>query len=262
MKRILMITASVLMLITFIPTVNAQEEGSSWNTGLDIYSSYIWRGLKFGTGAAFQPSVDFTAGGFTIGAWGSFSTGSEEAAEADLYASYGFNLGENASLSFTVTDYYFPGSAYFNKNSHFIEPLVSLGLGNLSLTAAYMLIPGTDAVAGIAGSPAMVNLVTGELTPAVEAVEAVEATNYGSSGDFYLQAGYTAGPVTLTLGGGNGQYSIEKEVHTEDKFVISNIGIGTSKAIKITDSFSLPISGSVILNPSTEQLFVVIGISL
>jgi len=228
MKKILMITASVLLLITFIPNARAQEE-SKWNAGLDIYSSYIWRGLKFGTGAAFQPSVDFTAGGFTVGAWGSYSTGSEEAPETDLYATYAFDLGEKAALSFTVTDYYFPGSAYFDKNSHFVEPLVNLGLGNLSLTAAYMFYDG--------------------------------AGNGDDSGDIYLQAGYAAGPVSLTLGGGNGQYSFEDEGE-DDKFAISNIGIGTSKEIKITDSFSLPISGSIILNPSTEQLFVVVGISL
>jgi uncharacterized protein (TIGR02001 family) len=230
MKKILMITASVLLLITFIPKVNAQEEEvSKWNAGLDIYSSYIWRGLKFGTGAAFQPSVDFTAGGFTIGAWGSYSTGSDEAPETDLYATYAFNLGEKGSLGLTLTDYYFPGTAYFDKNSHFIEPMVNLGLGNLSLTAAYMFYEG--------------------------------AGNGDASGDIYLQAGYTAGPVSITLGGGNGQYSFEDE-EEDDKFAISNIGIGTSKEIKITDSFSLPISGSIILNPSTEQLFVVVGISL
>jgi uncharacterized protein (TIGR02001 family) len=229
MKKILMISAGLLLLITFIPNVNAQEEESKWNAGLDIYSSYIWRGLKFGTGAAFQPSVEFSTGGFAIGAWGSFSTGDSEAAEADLYASYGFDLGENASLSFTVTDYYFPGSAYFDKNSHFIEPMVSLGLGCFSLTAAYMFYDG--------------------------------AGNGDASGDIYLQADYAIGAVNLTLGGGNGQYSFEDD-GGDDKFSISNIGIGTSKEIKITDSFSLPISGSIILNPSTEQLFVVVGISL
>ncbi len=229
MKKILMISAGLLLLITFIPNVNAQEEESKWNAGLDIYSSYIWRGLKFGTGAAFQPSVEFSTGGFAIGAWGSFSTGDSEAAEADLYASYGFDLGENASLSFTVTDYYFPGSDYFDKNSHFIEPMVSLGLGGFSLTAAYMFYDG--------------------------------AGNGDASGDIYLQADYAIGAVNLTLGGGNGQYSFEDD-GGDDKFSISNIGIGTSKEIKITDSFSLPISGSIILNPSTEQLFVVVGISL
>lgn len=232
MKKILMISASLLLLLTFIPFANAQEEekASKWNAGLDIYSSYIWRGLKFGTGAAFQPSVDFTAGGFTIGVWGSYSTGSENFEETDLYATYAFDLGEKAALSFTVTDYYFPGTAYFDKNSHFIEPLVNLGLGNLSLTAAYMFYEG--------------------------------AGNGDASGDIYVQAGYTAGPVSITLGGGNGQYSFEDGEDEDDKFAISNIGIGTSKEIKITENFSLPLSGSIILNPSTEQFFVVVGISL
>jgi uncharacterized protein (TIGR02001 family) len=228
MKKILMITASVLLLITFIPNVNAQEEESSWGAGLDIYSSYIWRGAKFGTGPAFQPSVSFTTGGFEIGGWGSFNAGSEEAAEADLYASYSLGLGEKASLSFTVTDYYFPGSMYLSGESHSIEPMVSLGVGGFTFTAAYM--------------------------------EGLGDKDINSISDLYLQAAFSAGAVDFTIGGGNGQYSYEKEGKS-DKFAISNIGVGTSKELKVTDSFSIPISGSVILNPSTEQLYVVVGIS-
>lgn len=225
MKKTLLITACLLLFTAITPSLKAQE----WNAGLDIYSSYIWRGLKFGTGVAFQPSVEFSAGGFAVGAWGSFSSGGDEAAEADLYASYGFDLGESSSLSFTLTDYYFPGSAYFESESHFIEPMVSLGLGSFSLSAAYMLYEG--------------------------------AGNGDDAGDIYLEAGLSLGPVDLTLGGGNGQYSMEME-DEDDKFAISNIGIGTSKEIKITESFSLPVSGSVILNPSTEQFYIVVGISL
>lgn len=225
MKKTLLITAFMLLLTAVTPGLKAQE----WNAGLDIYSSYIWRGLKFGTGVAFQPSVEFSSGGFAIGAWGNFSSGGDEGAEADLYASYGFDLGESSSLSFTLTDYYFPGSNYFESESHFIEPMVSLGLGSFSLSAAYMFYDG-------AGSG-------------------------DDAGDIYLEAGLSLGPVDLTLGGGNGQYSMEME-DEDDKFAISNIGIGTSKEIKITESFSLPVSGSVILNPSTEQFYVVVGISL
>jgi uncharacterized protein (TIGR02001 family) len=229
MKKILTITLSALMLLTFIPIVNAQEEEkpSNWSAGLDIYSSYIWRGLKFGTGAAFQPSVKFSTGGLTIGAWGSVSTGSTEAPEADLYAGYTFGLGEKASLGVTITDYYFPGTPYFEGNSHFFEPMVNATLGKLSLTAAYMM----------------------------------NETLSNGSGDVYLEAGFVAGPVVLKVGGGNGQYTFEEE-NEDDTFGISNISIGTSKTINITDSFSIPVNGSVILNPSTEQLFIVVGISL
>ncbi|MFO7864639.1 MAG: hypothetical protein R6U85_11600, partial [Salinivirgaceae bacterium] len=52
------------------------------------------------------------------------------------------------------------------------------------------------------------------------------------------------------------------EVYTTDgEFGIVNVGIGASKEIKITDYFSLPLSGSVILNPESESLFMVVGVS-
>ncbi|MCG6186495.1 TorF family putative porin [Maribellus maritimus] len=214
MKKTLLIAASLFLLMAITPVVKAQEV----STGLDIYSSYVWRGTKFGTGPAFQPYMEFSAGGFAIGAWGSFSAGDVEDAEADLYASYGFDLSENSSLSFTLTDYYFPGDLWFEGTSHYIEPMVSLGLGSFSLTGAYMMNDG--------------------------------------EGDIYLEAGLTAGPVDLTLGGGDGAYTVDGE------FNICNIGISTSKEVKITDSFSLPVSGAAILNPSSEQFYIVVGISL
>jgi uncharacterized protein (TIGR02001 family) len=214
MKKTLLIAASLLLLLAIVPNVKAQEV----STGLDIYSSYVWRGTKFGSGPAFQPSMEFSAGGFALGAWGSFNASTDEAAEADLYASYGFELSESSSLSFTVTDYYFPGSPWLEGTSHYIEPMVNLGLGAFSLTGAYMMNDG--------------------------------------AGDIYLEAAVTAGPVDITLGGGDGAYTVDGE------FNICNIGISTSKEIKITDDFSLPVSGAAILNPSSEQFYIVVGISL
>jgi uncharacterized protein (TIGR02001 family) len=214
MKKTLLITASLLLLMTFTPNARAQE----WSTGLDIYSSYVWRGTKFGSGPAFQPALEFSAGGFAIGAWGSYNSSTDEAAEADLYASYGFDLGESSSLSFTLTDYYFPGSQWLDGMSHYIEPMVSLGLGDFTFTGAYMMNDG--------------------------------------AGDVYLEAALTAGPVDLTLGGGDGAYTVDGD------FNICNIGISTSKEIKITDNFSLPVTGAAILNPSSEQFNIVVGISL
>lgn len=224
MKKTLLIAATMLLMLTLItPTAKAQE----WSTGLDIYSSYLWRGAKFGTGAAFQPSVEFSAGGFAIGAWGSYSTGSEESSEADLYASYGFDLGEGASLSFGVTDYYFPGSSlpdWTEAESHSLEPMVSLGVGAFTFTAAYMEGLGDDAINDIS--------------------------------DVYLEAAFSAGSVDITLGGGDGQYTDDGD------FNICNIMVGTSKEVKLTDSFTLPVSGTVMLNPSTGGFHIAVGISL
>jgi len=227
MKKTLLIVASFLMFISVIPTTKAQEV----DAGLDIYSSYVWRGFKFGSGAAFQPWVEFSAGGFALGAWGSYCVSTDEAAEADLYASYGFDLGESGSLSFTLTDYYYPGTSWTNSNdtkNHFIEPMVSASFGAVSFTAAYVMYEG----AGVEGD---------------------------GSGDLYLEAGVTAGPVDLTLGGGTGGWYSMKE---DGGFDICNIGVSTSKEIKITDDFTLPLSGAAIVNPAAESFHIVVGISL
>jgi len=225
MKKTLLIAASMLLMVTmFTPSAKAQE----WDTGLDIYSSYIWRGAKFGSGPAFQPYVEFGAGGFVIGAWGSVSASSDEALEMDLYAAYEFALGESSTLGITLTDYYFGGDwTKFSQEDgvHFLEPMVSLGLGGLSLTGAYMFYDGAG-------------------------------TDGDGSGDMYLEAAYDFGTFGLTLGGGNGQYTDDTE------FSICNIGISTSKEIAITETFTLPVSGAVILNPSTGGFFITVGLSL
>jgi hypothetical protein len=71
----------------------------------------------------------------------------------------------------------------------------------------------------------------------------------------YFQAGYSFTYFNLFVGAGDGW-------HTSDgEFALCNVGIGTSKTIKLTETFSIPVIGQVILNPEKEQLFVVVGFS-
>lgn len=206
--------AALIMLSLFVSTGWAQE----WNTGIDIYSSYVWRGTKFGSGPAFQPAIEFSAGNLVTGAWGSVNTSTDEAAEFDLYAGYTFTTGERTSVAVTLTDYYFPGTNWTEPDAHFIEPMLSLSFGHISLTGAYMMNQG--------------------------------------KGDIYLEAGLSAGPVSLFLGGGDGAYT------PDGNFNLCNLGLSTSKVVKMTDFFSFPVSGSVIFNPSAKQAYIVAGISL
>jgi hypothetical protein len=207
MKRIY---AFIVLLVLTVASVNVMAQVS---TGVDLYSSYVWRGAKFGSGAAIQPYVDYTSGGFSVGAWGSVCSSDDEGFEMDLYAGYEFDFG----LSVALTDYYF-GGEYFDGDLHYFEPSLSYALGDLSLTGAYMI--GSDVA------------------------------------DTYLEASYSFGSFDMFAGLGDGQYT------TDGEFMLCNVGISTSKEIKITESFSLPMSGSVILNPSTEAFFIVVGISL
>ncbi len=247
MKKTILFATSLLMLLSIAPMTKAQE----FSTGLDIYSSYIWRGSKFGTGPAFQPYVEFGAGDFALGAWGSVNAGSEEALEMDLYASYAIG-----PVSIGVTDYYFGGDWTDYSGTHYLEPSLGVELGNFSVMGAFMFLAGADAVEAMDGSPAMVDLDNGVITPEVEAVEATPATSFGDDMDMYFEAGYSFEKFSIGLGAGNGQYT------SDGDFNICNINVGTSKEVKITDDFSLPVSGAVILNPSTGGFFITVGISL
>ncbi|GAA5521105.1 hypothetical protein LQ318_05130 [Aliifodinibius salicampi] len=216
---------SILFVATGFQTVKAQDDGEvNVSTGVDIYSTYVWRGVAY-AGPSLQPYVELGAGGFTLGAWGSqgidglitSGTASNGFQEMDLYTAYSFDFG----LSLGVTDYYYPGTLFFEEDSHAFELNGGYTVGDLSLSANYIFAGG------------------------------------GSVGDdVYFQLGYDVGQANLFIGGGDGWHS------TDTEFTIVNIGIGTSKEIEITDSFSLPVSGAVILNPDTEQFYITAGISL
>lgn len=62
------IAGFAIILVAFLKpdTTQAQE----LSTGVDLYSTYVFRGVAY-SGPAIQPSVEFSAGGFALGAWGS-----------------------------------------------------------------------------------------------------------------------------------------------------------------------------------------------
>ena len=76
------------------------------------------------------------------------------------------------------------------------------------------------------------------------------------SGDTYIAAGTSLGGVDLTLGMGDGQYTLDND------FGLHEISLGYGKDIMITEDFSLPASGSLIYNPDADQMYLVFGISL
>ena len=80
-------------------------------------------------------------------------------------------------------------------------------------------------------------------------------------GDLYFQAGYTFKYFNLFIGAGDGLHTHDPDTD-EDKFVICNLGIGTSKTIKVTDTFRIPVTGQLIFNPDKEQMFIVVGFTL
>jgi hypothetical protein len=215
------LTGLIFLVLISTTSLQAQDEvkKSNFSAGADFYTNYIWRGTKFGTGPSVQPSVKFTSGVFTLGVWGSYDANGY--AETDPYISLAFKSG----LSFGLTDYYYPGLKIFNvtdtAGSNALEINGGFTKGGFSLSANYIVNQ-----AGGAGSV---------------------------GGDKYFQAGYTFSNFSVFAGAGDGW-------HTSDgKFNLCNIGVGATKVINVTDNFSIPVNGQVILNPEREQLFVVVG---
>ena len=220
-KQWLLNAGLVILLIITGTSLMAQEEenSSNFSLGADVYTNYVWRGTKLGTGPSVQPSVAFVSGGLTIGVWGAFDAAGYT--EADPYISYSFPFG----LSLGLADYYYPGLEVFDLSkatgSHALEINTGFEKGGFSLSANYIIN------------------------------EAGGAASAG--GDMYFQAGYSFQNVELFVGAGDGW-------HTSDgEFNFCNIGIGTARELKLTESFSIPVNGQVILNPDTEQFMLVVG---
>lgn len=209
------------------PLFSQEDSESKFGVGADFYSNYIWRGSKYGTGPAIQPSVKYSGNIFTAGAWGSIDFNGYQ--EADLYFSFSLPAG----ISLGMTDYYYPGLKYFDYSdttgSHAFEINASFSRGNFLLSGNYFLNQ-----AGGAGS---------------------------LGGDLYFQAGYTFKYFNLFIGAGDGLHTHDPDTD-EDKFAVCNLGIGTSKTIKVTDTFRIPVTGQLIFNPDKEQMFIVVGFTL
>lgn len=127
-------------------------------------------------------------------------------------------------LSLGITDYYYPGSPYLDGESHAFE--LNAGLSVDAFSFAGNIVLNEAAFAGSAGS------------------------------DLYFEAGVALSEsADLFVGAGDGWHS------TDGEFALVNVGLGTSKEIVITDTFSIPLSGAVIFNPDSEQFYILAGIS-
>lgn len=209
-----LLVLAVVLVFTSSDVTKAQEVEVS--TGVDLYSTYVFRGVAY-SGPSWQPSIELSTGGFAIGAWG--SQGYDGFQEMDLYAGYSFDFG----LYLGLTDYYYPGSPFGDGDSHAIEINAGYEIDSFSLAGNYIL---------------------------------TEAPNAGSAGgDTYFELGYSLSEADLFIGAGDGWHSSDGE------FALVNIGIGTSKEIVISDTFSIPVSGAAIYNPDSEQFYILVGFS-
>jgi hypothetical protein len=233
--------------------VFSQENTSAshFKVSADLVSSYVWRGSLSTSSSTpnLQPTLAFNQGNFEIGVWGSTDfTGSYK--ELDPYISY-----TAGSLKFTFTDYNwnFDKANYFDytnsETGHRLEGSIGYtGSENLPISVTWnTMFYGFDK-------------------------KADDTTKQAYS--TYIELGYTRGIATVFFGftpwtGLYNNYGVTNfEPEAEKKmFSIVNVGTSVTKAVKITESFSLPVKATLIVNPSStysrgDFVSLIIGITI
>lgn len=249
-KRI--VTAFLLLFFTSFTCVMAQKDdsGATFTVQGDLLSSYLWRGF-YQTGASFQPTLAFSVAGFSLTAWGSTDfdgyKSSEGAAnkEIDLTAAYTFG---NSGLTLSIADLWWAGQGankYFNFKSHETAHHFEAGLAYTLPVEKFPL------------SVAWYTMFAGQ--------DKDEDGNQNYSSYVELNYPFRVKMVDLTATCGflpYTSYGVYTGAKTNDGFVVTNVALKGSTAIKFSDSFSLPIFAQAIWNPRMEDAHLVFGISL
>ncbi|MDL2213265.1 hypothetical protein LJC21_02680 [Bacteroides sp. OttesenSCG-928-E20] len=234
MKRLYVITALLLVLFT-TPAVAQEESKASFDLGVDLVSSYVWRGA-YQTSAAIQPGMGLSVGGFSLSAWASVPF-SGEGKEVDFALGYqvgGFSIG--------ITDYWWAGEGayeYFEYKSHKTAHHFEAALG--------YTLPAEKFPLALSWS----TMFAGEDYYKGDGKRAYST---------YISAAYPFQIKSISLEAEAGITPWEGMYANE--FSVVSVGLKASKEIQITNKFSVPVFGQVIANPKAQDIFFVFGISL
>jgi hypothetical protein len=225
---------SLLSFTTGITDAQTGEKSVSYKVTADLVSSYVWRGSLATASPTpnFQPTLAYINGNFEIGVWGSTDfTGSYK--ELDPYIS--FTAGK-IKLGFTDYNWNFSQANYFNyKNSetgHRLE-------GTLGFT-------GTETIP-----------VTVTWNTMFYGFDKDPDDSTKQAFSTYIELGYTSGAASFFFGftpwaGYYNNYGTTgfDPGAAKKAFSVVNVGASVSKALKISETWSLPVKVTLTVNPS------------
>jgi hypothetical protein len=238
-KKYLFLFVSCLMSFSY-----AQD--LSISAGADLVSRYIWRGIDVNDAANIQPTLTFSVSGFSGGFWGSYSLSNNSTdntfnQEVDTWVGYTFSFDNGMSAGALITDYYYPkaGIKWGNFNNY-DDPK---GPGAHTIETGLFLKGPESFPLSLSG---FINV-------------------YNDAGSTtYFQIDYPATvaevPINFFIGASGGSKENPGYYGTEN-FNVINIGVKAVKELKITEEYKLPVSVSVIINPTAEISYLVFGLT-
>lgn len=233
----------VIVIMCFWGTVSANAQ--QFNVQGDLVSSYVWRGM-YQTGASIQPTLGFSAGGFSLTAWGSTdfdgtsASAGAAAKEIDLTAAYAFG---NSGLTLSVADLWWAGQGarkYFNFECHETAHHFEAGLAYTVPSEKFPL------------SVAWYTMFAGQDK------NAEGEQNYSS----YVEFNYPFSVKMVDLNVTCGVVPYAAPQYNCAGFAVTNVALKGTTRIKFNDTFALPIFAQAIWNPRMEDAHLVFGITL
>lgn len=236
LRKIICLTI-VLSGIPAVIQLNAQSN-IEIDLSADLVSSYVWRGSK-SAGASVQPSLSASLNGFSLGAWASTDFVDAGTKEVDFSASY-----ETGGFKIAATDYWWDGEGAYR---YFSSPNEGYSGHMLEATIGYTLPESF---------PLSVTWNTFLLG------EGNKKANGDNSYSTFIELAYPFTVKEIDMGIAAGFTPWESAIYKTDGFKFTSIMLNASKSIKITDSFSLPVFGTIICNPAQEDIHFVFGLTI
>ncbi|MDD2490641.1 MAG: hypothetical protein PHV12_00400 [Bacteroidales bacterium] len=227
--------SSLLLLIVsiFVISFDALSQESdkvNVSANVDIYSSYIWRGMDMGHIPTIQPGFTVEYKDFSLGYSGSYKITGDGDNEINLFLSKSFGF-----ITLELWDYWSYGKSGANnfldiregRTNHLFEGLVTLSAGDylpLSLMGGWLFY-GADESKSL--------YLELEYALPINNSELLFNVGYQARGNYYA-----------------------------DKPGFVNLGLTYTQPIIISKGVSIDLLLSLIANPSEKNIFFTIGISL
>ncbi len=218
-------------------TASAQDKLEVTISG-DLVSKYIWRGQDYGD-VSLQPEFGIAYKGLSLTANANAPLSDTKNDQRELDLTIGYTVG---GWNFSIADYwselggdeqgrYFKYDAH--DTNHVFEANIGYDFGVCSLQW-YTNFAGDDGVnnngkraySSYLEATVPFKLATAEWTATV-GISPFASTYYGTTG-----------------------------------FAVTDVSVRADKAIRITDSFSLPVFAQLTANPCSQHAFMVLGVTL
>ncbi|QKG79796.1 hypothetical protein [Tenuifilum thalassicum] len=221
-------------------TVKGQDNFVEPNLKFDFVSRHLWRGMRNNTSPAIQPTIELNIKKFYTGFWASYSLGTENVQEIDVFVGYRYK-----NIDIAIYDYYNPidtigwESDFWvfrnSKTRHTLDAIVTV-----SRTEKFPF-----------------DLLLSTMFYGYDRDEISNKNLYSTYFELQYQIlNSNSGNLLVHLGG------TPFKSYYAKRAAIVNTGITMKKDIKLSSNFSIPTKASLIFNPYSNQIFLLAAFTI